>query len=335
MRRLSFLALVTLPAAAAFLLGGCAATYKNTLEFNPVEPLRVAVLPFYEAGKDGKPVVRDASLAIDKVALLSKSLEESPSTLVQNAVQSELAKTRLDIVSPGLVGAQLAHHGFTHAKQYDYPKILAASPKDLCELLYCDALLYGVVSDWDRSYYGVQTVNSVSIQLRLVRVADGKVLFTSSGDDTESRGLSGIPTGFSSVVLEPIKGLDSEIIADLAGRMVATMIEPLRVEKRPDFLNSSPPAIFASSHDGAGRKVSPRSPLTVLMLGSSGKAAYFSVGEKISQVAMFERDQGHYVGEFYPLAGEDLAQQEVYVHLVDDFGRQSRQRVGVGPVSVR
>jgi hypothetical protein len=323
--------LLLLPAVVA----GCAGKYVHTLDYNTAEPIRVAVLPFYQVDKNGKILEADPNIALDKVPLLSRELEERPGAIVQKHAQTVLGRTGMDIVPPAAVEALLSHNGFVDNGIKDFKKLRSVDPKALCQLLTCDALLYGEVTEWDRSYYGVQTVNSVGVKVRLVRAADRKELFSASAADTESRGLTKIPTGISSAVLEPIKGLDNEIISNLARDVVDKMFQPLFLRNRPEFLNSFPPVILASSHDAQGGAMSRSTPLTVLMLGSPKKIATFSVGRSIENIPMVERDEGHYVGEYYPLPSDSFSNQTVKVSLEDQYGRVSEQIIGVGPVTLQ
>jgi hypothetical protein len=310
----------------ALALTACSGVYKHEVRFNPSEPLRVAVLPFAFVDKKGGFINPNKDLLVDNVPLLSSKLEDSPPVLVRKFVQSELGKTSLDLVSPGLVDAQLSHHGFTlKGGDVDLPKLFAVNGAELCEkLLACDAILYGKVTKWDRTYLGLQTENEVGIDLKLVSAKDGKVLYEAQSDDSEGRGITKGPTGFSNLVIEPVKGLSNDIIAELAGRIVQKTISPLTAASRPEFLSSSPPAIFASAHDARDGIVSQSTPLTVLIFGSPAANATFSIGNAISNVPMTEKDPGHYYGQFIPLQEDKLSNETVTVKLTDNFGRSTQ-----------
>ena len=314
----------------------CASTYKSNLEFNPTEPLRVVVLPFAQVDQKGAIIDVNSDLAIDKVNLVSSKLGEAPAEFVRKLVQSELGKSALDIFSPALIDSELSHHGFADPKlKLNLAKIFSADPKQLCtHLVNCDAVLYGKVTKWDRSYYGIQSVNSVGIDLKLVSVRDGKELFSSNAQDSDGRGLSKGPTGFSDLVIEPLRGLDNAIITDLARKMVPKMLADLKVESRPDYLQSQPPAIYAAAHDAHSGKLSKNGVLTVLAFGSSYDSAAFSIGNVIQNVPMVEQDESHYIGEYYPLPTDSFETQPVYVTLTDEYGRVTKEELGSGPVSL-
>lgn len=322
-----------------FLLSGCAGTYKREIQFNPSEPLRIAVLPFAQVNDSGALVQADADLLIDSVNPLSKTLKQTPAQFMQSLVQNELTKASLDVVVPAIVDADLVHGGYgvpdTKPVVLDFAKIFAADPSELCsKILTCDAVLYGKVTEWDRSYYGVEAVATVGLELKLVSARTKKVLFSTESVDSDSRGLTKGPTGFSNIVLEPLKGLDNEIITTLAREVVAETLTPLQRENRPEFLNKPAPFIISSAHDASSGIIPRNGRLTVVAFGSPGTTASFSIGSKIQNIPLAERAPGHYVGEFIPLPSDTFQNEYVVVALKDGVGRTSTQRLAKTPVSL-
>lgn len=330
MKQITFIVLV--------MLCGCATSFKSQVNFNPSEPLRVAVLPFGQVDKNGVFVEKDPSLAIDKVGLISSELREGPAHYVQTLVQDSLRRTGLDLVSPQFVEAALLHNGFGRSdnpNKIDYDKIWKTDAGGLCVLLACDALLYGKLTRWDRSYYAIQSVATVGIDVQLTMADNRAQLFTANAIDSTSRGFTKGPTGFSDLVIEPIKGLSNDVIIELAHNTVEKMMKPLYNENRPEFLNSPPPALFASAHDADNGQIRRSRALTVVALGSPGGQASFSIGQAILDVPMVEKDRGHYIGEYYPLKSDAFNEQPVYTYLTDQFGRVTKQKVGRVQVSLR
>ncbi len=319
------------------LLSGCAGTYKNTLSFNPQEPLRVAVLPFVQVNKKGEIIQPDPKLLIDSVELLSSELKRTPAEYVRKLVEKELDRSGLDIIGPAELDGKLLHNGFGHGDlSFDLSKIYATSARELCaKILDCDAVLYGRVTEWDRSYFAIQSTSSVGLELQLVSAREDKALFTSSASDSDSRGLTKVPTGFSDLVLEPLKGLDNKILTDLAGTVVAKMLAPLAVENRPEFLSSPPPAVYASAHDKPSGILSGKESLKVLMFGTPDRSASFSIGNVIQNVPMAQKDQGHYIGEYFPLESDNFTDQPVTVYLTDEVGRSTQQKIGTTKISLQ
>ena len=315
---------------------GCSGTFNHQLEINPAEPIRVAVLPFVQVDENGEIVEVEKDLLVDNVALVSKKLKDNPPEIFRKIVQSELSKTSLDVISPYLVDFEIPHHGYlTPSGEIDLPKLYSAPPNAICKhFLDCDAVFYGKVTRWDRSYYGLQSTNRVGFNLRLVSAKDNSVLFESNGEDSEGRGILKGPTGYSSLVVEPIKGLDSELIVELSEQTVAKMLAPLRVSNRPEFLNTPAPSIYATSHDGGSIELSVSNPLSVLMFAEPGNIASFSIGEYAIGIPMEERSGGRYYGEYYPLETDSFSELPVHVSLKDKFGRVAKRVIGEGPVSL-
>jgi hypothetical protein len=318
----------------ALLLGGCSTQVKSTLKFNPQEPLRVAVLPFIRVDKNGIISHEESRLVVDNLSIVSKDQSQTPAQIVRKQVLQELKRTGLDLLATPLIDIDLPHNGFIKDEtSIDLDKLYKTNASEICtKFLNCDAILYGKIFEWDRSYYGIQSVNSVGIDLQLVSAKTGEVLFASRASDTESRGITQGPTGYTSLVVEPIKGLNSQIIVDLSRKLVGKMLEPLDVTKKPEFLESEPPSIFAASHDAATGVIS--NELVVVSMGTPGQIASFSVGKNIKDIPMIERSPGHYYGEFLPWPGEKVKNADVTVSLKDKYGRVTSKKISLKPVSL-
>jgi hypothetical protein len=321
------------------LLCSCAGKYNSKLDFSASESIRVAVLPFVQVNEKDEVIDPEKDYLIDDVSVVSYKLTETPAVYLQKLVQNELQNTGLDILSPALVEANLTHHDFddmTKVPPVNADKVRKADPKDLCTRVFsCDAVLYGKITRWSRSYYGIQSVNSVGIDVKLVSAKDGKVLFSSSAEDSDSRGITKGPTGFSNLLIEPIQGLDNKIITNLAQNVVKKMLSSLKMDNRPEFLQSSAPAIYASAHDFPSGRMSAKDSLTVLLFGSASDAASFSIGNVIENIPMVEKDKGHYIGKYFPLPSDSFSNQNIYVALTDNFGRTTKQKIGTASITLQ
>lgn len=310
-------------------LSACSGSYLHDLNFNPNEPIRVAVLALNGYGDE------DHSLAVDRIALVSEELSAAPEKIVAGYVQRELLDSGVDLVPAGYAAVQLDHGGYLRQRESRYTPAFfellrrgeAASTAEICRVLACDAVLFVKVIRWERSYYAVQSVSSVEIELSLVRTGDGARIFWARSSDSTGRGLSKIPTGFSSIVIEPVRGLDNEVILELARKVVHKSLAPLRVRERADYLRQPPPAIIAAAHDSLDLAITGNEALTVIIQGSSGKRATFSIGEYLRDIPMHEVSPGHYVGEYRPYAGERFS-AAIKVRLEDQAGRRTEKRLG-------
>ncbi len=318
-------------------LSGCTTVLKHELRFNPSQPIRVAVLPFVQVDEKGSIVDEDPNLLIDDIALISSRSSMMPTQFVTGLVRTGLKEgSALDLISPAVINGELMHHGFAAPDlSLDRRKLFSTPPRDICvHHLNCDAVLFGRITRWDRGYYGIESVTTVGVDLELISASDGAVLFKTTSIDSDSRGLTKGPTGFSDLVLEPLKGLDSKLVTDLARRVVTKALEPLRVDNRPEFLESAPPAIFSSAHDGVGTAIPHSGHLTVVMIGSERLTASFSIGNSIRSLPMVEREPGAYIGEYHPLPTDTFADAPVIVELTDRVGRKTTQRIGGDPLTL-
>lgn len=317
-------------------LFACSGKYNSEVNFNVGEPLRVAVMPFARVNMSGKIVPSKESLFLDKVNSGDSNVENNVPEFIRTLVQTELRNSGLDVVEPFLINVELPHHGFVKKSgSLDLKKIFSTPPSELCShFITCDAVLFGRVTDWDRNYFAIQSVNTVGVDLQLVSARTGKVLFRSTAKDSESRGITKGPTGISDLVLEPIKGLDIDVIEGLSRKVVRKMLLPLMVENRPEFLAAELPSIYAVSHDASTGILKPSGHLTVLMFASPKMTASFSIGERVLNVPMVEKSPGDYVGDYYPLQGSVLNSEEVSVSLVDRFGRTTSKIINRPPLSL-
>jgi len=320
-----------------FLSTACSGTFTHSLKYNPNESLRVAVLPFVQVDENDNIVMDSGEILIDGVPLVSDDVEDTPPGFLRKLVQAELAKTHLHLIPPFLIDAELPHHGFSDEEgNVNYEKLYKTSPVLICKhFLGCDAIAYGKVTKWERSYYGIQSTNTIGLELKIVSSRDGSILFEAYGEDYDSRGFTKGPTGLSSIILEPIKALDSEIINDLARDIVKKMLKPLRVGYVSDENKSELPSIYASSHDNMNGMHNKNDVLVVVIYGTKGQSASFSLGTAIEGIPMEELHPGHYFGEYIPLPTDSFSNQNVIVELTDQYGRSTFQTVSKNPITLK
>ncbi len=319
------------------LLCSCTGKYTHKLDFNPSEPIRIAVLPFISVDSSGNEIEEESRLVVDTFSLISTDQKETPTQLMRKFTIAKLKNTGLDVVSPVLIDVELPHKGFSKPDgSIDKQKVFNVPAEKLCkDFVSCDAVLYGKITDWSRDYYGIQSVSSVAADIKIVSARTGKTIFSSEGSDAESRGITKIPTGFSSIVVEPIKGLDSDIIVDLGSNVINNMLAPLDAKQRPEFLESAPPMVLAASHSAKDGYFSKNEPLVVVMYGSDAQTASFAIGDKIIGIPMIERVPGHYYGEYVMLQGDIVRNEDVNITLTDSFGRSTTQTVPKGKVTLK
>jgi hypothetical protein len=319
------------------LFSGCSSKFEHKISFNQYERIRIAVMPFrYLAGTESEEAPPTPNLLIDNVPIVSEKLKQTPTKYIRTLVQNELKSTVLEIIDPFEVEIELPHHGFGKIDgTFDLNKIFNSNPDELCvHHLQCDAVLLGTIYSWDRSYYGIESVSTVDLGLKIISAKNGRTLYEVRGKDNISRGISGIPTGFSDLVVEPLRGLDNEIIEDLAREIVRKLIEPLKVNQE-DLNRGSPPSIYAVVHDAVNGDLAIATNLTVLAYGTPQLQASFRIGEVTGDLPMLEKFPGHYVGTYIPFAQEKVIAEKVIVSIRDKYGRITEAEILQKPVTLK
>lgn len=311
----------------------CSPALKYQLKFNPDQQLRVAVMPFAQVNDKGEIIPGNelmpptSNLLIDKVSLVSSTPRETPTRFVRTLVQNGIRATQLEMIDPALIEIELPHHGFgTEDGTFDVAKIRSTNASEICtRYIECDAILYGTIHRWERNYYGIQSVNSVDLELELKSAKDNSVIYHARLKDSDSRGIIGGPTGISDLVLEPIRGLDSEIIEDLARSVVNRMLAPLNPHQTAKK-GSGLPSIYAATHN-AQIPLKTKAQFDVLLFGSPEGLASFRIGSSTGDIPLIERSPGHYSGKYFVQPYEHFESQPMFVKIQGPSGLTTEQVV--------
>lgn len=308
--------------------------HEFTLDFDPHESLRIAVLPFainpeIAAQKEGANIKREKipptkNLILDHLSS-SETLNDVttyPTRYLRRLVEDELLKTNLSVISPAIVEIELAHNGYQNQNgEFITDKIHESSPQELCKILTCDVILRGEIKDLSRSYYGVESVSRVELGITILSARSGKTIFTSVAKDTHRAGLTGGPTGLSSLVLEPLSGLDPSIIKDLSQNVATSVVKPLVVTDT-DYAES-PPLIYTI----ATKRLS--SNTLILMYGSSGKTGLVRDLTTSATYPLVEANGGRYHA-MIPAQIKHTANSRsprFEIELIDERGRKTQDKV--------
>lgn len=320
-----------------FSLTSCGPSITTSLSYPHSQSLRLLVLPAIE--KPAENTTIDHSIIFDHLPAISIENMDTPAEYLRHLVLNELsASTDMDLIPSAFIDAELSHHGFIDKDgQLNLEKLYRAPAEKLCnEIFDCDAVLYSELTEWQRNYYALYSNNSVSFSLRIVALATRlsadslsgeEIVFSTMVHDSKSSGLFKAPTGYISLALEPIKGVNKEVIEDLAEDMVEKALEPLKTGKRPEYLKSPPPAIYAIAHNAHQGKINKK--LTVLMSGSPEMQASFSIGNRVENIPMTEKDSGNYIGFYYPSSGDTFTNADLKATVVDRWGRKTSSQYNV------
>lgn len=303
----------------AGLLPLCALACSGMHAKNTVDPafamrreagLRIAVMPFaVSAPADG--FLADAlgglgdALALD--APTSVPMRDRLGASLRTDVIAWLLQTDVEVVDAWHTDTQLTHAGIAAAAAQDHgnaPRIAAA--------LGVDAVLFGDVTRWNRSYYVVQSLAEVGLRLDLVD-AGGRVLFATEREETLGAGLAGGPTGYVSAITEPIAGLGNQKLRELTRSVTRNAVADLNGGELGVVAGAGAPKLtvvgLAAMHDGAFRA---GERVDVVAVGTPGCEVRFDLGRLRTQVPTQELtvtqdprgDRATYVGHYVLQPGD-------------------------------
>ncbi|MBK9387097.1 MAG: hypothetical protein IPN34_19960 [Planctomycetes bacterium] len=292
------------------------------------EGLRVAALPFAVSARDEDPVSRTLAPLGSLLALegLGDGAPEAQAAgaVMQRALLALLGGSPVAIEEQWVTRTELAHAGLDRAAMEDRSRTT-----EIARRLGVDALLYGEVYEWDRSYYGVQSTQSVGLRVWLIDGESGEELAFAERWRQEGAGLTGGPTGYVSAATSPIQGLAASTLAQLAIQVAYDIAEDLLggASSQPfDFENARgevPRLSFVSADPPHLDALQAGASVRVIAVGTSGAQASFDLGAYRTRIPMLEietRDDSRgrrstYIGSYVLQPGETLASLPIRVHL--------------------
>jgi hypothetical protein len=290
---------------------------ERRINFQLNTPLRVAVLPFEDSSSGDSLISKPFATGIDYVPLIGGSEKRLPATLMRETFTTNLKATSLDPVLNSFVD-----HVLTTNNLYDIQKLRSVSLKRLEELLSVDAVLFGDVTHWDRSYYGLESSVTVGLKIKMLDVSNGEVLWEHQYSDTERRGLSKGPTGYVSAGLEPLRGLSSTLLVEQSNEVCRHIVESIQPEKLALSAEGALPRILnaAFQYDSKTRE------LTVIAIGDAGKRGTFSIGNRWQDIPLREVAEGQYIGSFH-FGGSDFFEEKnpdwIEIRFLSSTGKRS------------
>ena len=308
---------------AAGLLSGCAEGF-NRLKYDTRAPLRVAVLPFTESHSGDTFTSAPFTAMIDALPVVGRDDDRGPATILRSRFTAKLRHTRLEIVDPSHVDSVLIERGL-----YDRAAFLDADPRGLGELLGADAIVYGEVVAWDRTYLVAESWTSAGLRIEMIESRSGAQLWEAQQVATQRAGLSEGPTGYVSAGIEPIRGLSGAVLYNLADEAARKIIEP-HILQGGEGSTSAPPFIAASALSTPGPS-GREARIEFVAIGSPGCRATCSLGSRGREIPMTEYGKGIYVGTHVVQPGERLETNRVEVRLIGPHGEvtvQSMERAG-------
>jgi hypothetical protein len=290
--------------------------------------LRIAALPFAVSASDDDPVSSALAPLGSLLALegLGDGAPEAQAAgaVMQRALLALLAGSSLAIEEQWVTRTELAHAGLDRAAMEDRSRTT-----EIARRLGVDALLYGEIYEWDRSYYGVQSTQSVGLRVWLIDGESGAELAFAERWRQEGAGLTGGPTGYVSAATSPIQGLAASTLAQLAIQVAYDVAEDLlggEASQPFDFENARgevPRLSFVSADPLRIDTLQAGQSVSVIAVGTSGAQASFDLGAYRTRIPMLEIEtradprgpRSTYVGSYVLQPGETLGSLPIRVHL--------------------
>jgi hypothetical protein len=251
-----------------------------------------------------------------RVALLPVEAEkgkEEGARLVCRALYGQLLSIpEFRLIEPVAVDTLLREAGLLDRDAWEN-----AAPEQLGRVLNVDFLLFPKLTDWHQRYLLLQSSTAVGIRARMVDVRTGKPAWEAECKSTFAKGLTGLPTGASSLALEPLRGMSKRYLFDSAQDAARGLVECLqpvepaqrerrskptaisgppeiRTKKREESLPvvPAPPSVTSASmsfQDGI---------LTVELEGTPDCSGSISIGETDRLFPLSESSRGHYRGQY-------------------------------------
>lgn len=288
--------------AALVSSAGCSSTSKIEVAegFDPRVPLRVAVLPFVDRAVGDNTISTPLVALLDKVPLLSDdALDKKHAADVFRVVFiANLLRTRLQVVDTPFVDSLLGHLELDLLRAYDGDRARAA--RRLGEALSVDAVVFGEVLEWDRSYYVAESIVRAALKVELRDTVTGGVLFRGEVHDYEASGVSKLPIDFDPIFIaievfgEAMRGLRNTIFADLSADICRQIVLGL-MPSLQERASARPPLIRRLAHS-AHAPLALGDELSIVAMGDAGALATFQVGPDAQPVPMTESAPGVYRG---------------------------------------
>jgi hypothetical protein len=307
-------------AAALSLAAACTGVSVERRAEPELEPLRaggyrIAVMPFtVSAPEDGFLI--ESLAPVGELLVLedgqARPMREQLGELLSNDVVAWLQQSEFEVMDAWYAGTRLGHAGYSLADKQERKRV-----QELAKALEVDGILFGDVRAWNRSYYVVQSIAEVRLQIELIDGGTGKSLFTTDRTETIGSGITGGPTGYVSAATEPLAGLRGSHLRSLTRSVTRNVVTDLNGGALGNQPGPTSPRLsvvaLAKEHDGPFRQ---GERVDVIAIGTPGCDVRFDVGRlridvPMRQTAMNEDTRGDratYLGH-YVVDTPDLARE--------------------------
>lgn len=165
---------------------------------------------------DRREVVRIAFLPVE----MENPAHQDVAAVLGRELYAEMSHVpEFHVVEPIVVEKIFENQGILENSKWK-----TVSKPELGRLLGVDLLLQPTLLRFGSTYLLVESTANVEIQVELFDAVTGEFLFKTQSSAQSSRGLSGIPTGLSSVALEPLRGLGKGAKIELTRALITHIV---------------------------------------------------------------------------------------------------------------
>jgi hypothetical protein len=196
-------------------------------------------------------------------------------------------------------------------------------PQEICQAIGCDGLLFGRVTDYQKTFGGVYSRLRAEVEIWMVDVRTGKeVMRVRDSVDYLEGGIPLSPLGAIMSALSSAANVreiqETRMVAELAAKLVAKVPVPAgaQVVTRPAIRELITNA--GESPFGSGKIV------RVGLQGEPGSVAVFDIGNFKRGLPMRETQPGVYLGEYAVLPGDSTRDMPIIAYLKRPSGPESQ-----------
>lgn len=315
------------------LLGGCSGHQLVLQESEELGELRgtgyrIAVLPF-ALETEGEGWVASTLTPVGNVLAFEGFTDGAPTaaesaTFLRRAFVASLCGRAFEVLDLATTDARLTSSGLAIEAILDRERA-----GDVAHRLGVDGLVYGRVLAWDRSYYVLESTQSVALRVELVDAESRAVLLASERTARRNGGLTGGPTGQISVATEPIAALKSSTRLALARDVAREAAKDLVGRAQPP---SGRLEILSARIVSTGlAELEVGDVLEVEAIATAGADLRFDVGQGVRGMPMLEVEhpvrggRSRYVGRWL-VEGELGPEARVTVQIAAGAGGPAAER---------
>jgi hypothetical protein len=305
-----------------FILPGCVVATKKDMVPPPIRSLYEGEFKVGEYLKDHQPRM---------VAILpfkNETKKEEAFEIVRRTFYNHFSSLRYGDLELFKVDQRLKKTGFT-----DPDEINTLSPQKLGKILGVDAIIYGRITHYDRTYAGIYSKVSVGAAVKMVDAKTNEFLW--SGQHVQSKHQGGVPTTPVGLIITAISTATNirqiELLRtsdDLFRDMVKTIPGPTVAEA------SRPPAIKILVHDAVGSPKKAGDIIKVALEGDPHCAASFDIGEFKQAIEMKEIQSGFYEAKYQVQPGDNAHEAIITGYLTDERGNTAQWMDVIGAITI-